>query len=103
MKKLYLLIGFAIVLFTGCENDKYFTSFSSASDLEGIWVRVDEVDNCAYSYVVHGDKLIYRDHEGHIDKDNYFVCTSNKSWDDLIKITVKYEFDKEEQQSMSLA
>lgn len=107
MKNMFSLFLWVICLvFSGCEdstqnnysitdadNDVVYTSFSSTSDLEGIWVRVDQEDYGTYSYEVRGDKLIYREHTGYIDKGNYFVCNTF----DNIRITVKYEFDKEEQ------
>ena len=99
MKKLFyfFLLGLIISLsLVGCEDSKKFTSFSSASDLEGVWVRIDEDLYGAYSYEVKGDKIYYRDHEGYINSENFFVY-EEEDWDELIKITVKFEFDKEEQ------
>ena len=99
MKKLFyfFLLGLIISLsLVGCEDSKKFTSFSSTSDLEGVWVRIDEDLYGAYSYEVKGDKIYYRDHEGYINSENFFVY-EEEDWDKLIKITVKFEFDKEEQ------
>ena len=97
MRKLfYFLLGLVTLLLVGCEDSKKFTSFSSASDLEGVWVRIDEDLYGAYSYEVKGDTIYYREHEGYINSENFFVY-EEEDWDELIKITVKFEFDKEEQ------
>ena len=106
MKKLfYSLLGLICLTFISCEHDKDSNSFSSASDLEGIWVNVDM--DCQYSYEIQGNKIIYREHcssgwdvhcsGGYIDEENYFVCDDAEQWNLGGHLTAKYEFDEEEQ------
>lgn len=95
MKKIfYVLAGVICFSFASCENEDP-TSFSSASDLAGIWMVSGNYET---SIEASGDVLTVRqNHSGYIDKDNNFVYTGYKSWDELITHTVKYEFNKKDQ------
>lgn len=97
MKKIVLfLLGLISLSFVGCEDDKYFTSFSSSSDLEGIWVCVDTNDYYGMSFEFSEKEITYMWYKGGIiDDDIYYyeIITG----DILNGTTMVYEFDKQTQ------
>lgn len=98
MKNLFMavlcLLGLTLV---SCEKNKSLTSFSSVSDLEGVWVTVDQENYGLYSLEVQKNSIIYRSHVGRVDENNNFICTSSATWDNLIVWTLRYEFDIDNQ------
>lgn len=98
--KIITSLCFFSIMLISCTDDKFYTSFSSPSELDGIWICVDTSDNYydgSYSYDIKGNKLDYHEHEGYIDNNNYFVCTSDSSWEETTWMSFQYEFDAKEQ------
>lgn len=97
MKKIVLfLLGLISLSFVGCDDDKYFTSFSSSSDLEGIWVCVDTNNYYGMSFEFSEKEITYMWYKGGIiDDDIYYyeIITG----DILNGTTMVYEFDKQTQ------
>lgn len=96
MKKLfYLLAGIICISFVSCEQNSAdsYTSFSSAADLNGIWVTADgDYKDGMYSFEIKGSNLTYRYHpNGYIDDDNNLICRPE------VKTTFKFEFNQAEQ------